>query len=89
MQDLFGRAAGRALPEVRHCCVCTDCYNELLQLPPEHRKCPLCNVHIGDAHSVLQTRRAPNVHGVADAGMNRQQRAPRSSARTRRSACAS
>ena len=30
---------------------------------------PLCNVHIGDAHSVLQTPgRPPNVHGVADAG---------------------
>ena len=38
-----------------HCCVCTDCYNELLQLAPEHRKCPLCNVHIGDGHSVLRT----------------------------------
>ena len=58
-----------------HCCVCTDCYNELLQLPPEHRKCPLCNVHIGDAHSMLQTQAALQTFMASRTrGMNRQQR---------------
>ena len=58
-----------------HCCVCTDCYNELLQLPPEHRKCPLCNVHIGDAHSVLRTQAALQTFMASRTrGTNRQQR---------------
>ena len=59
-----------------HCCVCTDCYNELLQLAPEHRKCPLCNVHIGDAHSVLRTQAALQTFMASRTtrGTNRQQR---------------
>ena len=58
-----------------HCCVCTDCYNELLQLAPEHRKCPLCNVHIGDAHSVLKTQAALQTFMASRTrGTNRQQR---------------
>ena len=58
-----------------HCCVCTDCYNELLQKPPEHRKCPLCNVHIGDAHSLLQTQAALQTFMASQTrGTNRQQR---------------
>ena len=58
-----------------HCCVCTDCYNDLLQLPPEHRKCPLCNVHIGDAHSLLQTQAALQTFMASQTrGTNRQQR---------------
>ena len=58
-----------------HCCVCTDCYNDLLQLPPEHRKCPLCNVHIGDAHSVLRTQAALQTFMASRTrGTNRQQR---------------
>jgi len=58
-----------------HCCVCADCYNELLAEPPERRKCPLCNAHIGDAHSVLHTQAAMQTFMAStDRAGNRQQR---------------
>lgn len=58
-----------------HCCVCADCYNELLAEPPERRKCPLCNAHIGDAHSVLHTQAAMQTFMAStERAGNRQQR---------------